>query len=125
MTTEQLASPYRPNGWTARQVIHHIPDSHLNCYIRFKWALTEERPLIKAYNETAWADLNKHEPIETSFMMLEAVHKKLVQLFHYMDLTQFNRTFIHPELGKELSLAWHLGQYAWHGEHHLGHLQLV
>lgn len=127
LTEEQLDTPYRDGGWTARQVIHHVPDSHVNSYIRFKWALTENSPTIKAYNEAAWAELadTKNQSIQVSLEFLKAVHAKLVTLLRSIPPEQLKRTFIHPESGREIKLDWNIGLYAWHGEHHLGHLKLI
>ena len=127
VTDVQLDTPYRPDGWTIRQVIHHIPDSHINSYMRFKWALTEDNPTIKAYKETAWAELpdTKNHPIQISLDLLTVVHAKLVILFSSMSPEQMKRTFIHPASGKEVSLERNIGSYAWHGNHHLAHVGLV
>lgn len=125
LSADQLNTPYRSNGWTLRQVIHHVPDSHLNSYIRFKWALTEDTPLIKAYNESAWAELSDYEivPMERSLDFLEMLHARWVPLLKSLSEDQLNRSFIHPEHGKEVPLKTNIGLYAWHGEHHLGHLK--
>lgn len=123
----QLDTPYRPGGWTVRQVIHHIPDSHTNSYIRYKWALTEDNPTIKAYDETKWAVLEDTlgQPIELPLQYLTVLHARLVKLFRNLTQEQLQRTFVHPEMGKIIRLDWNIGQYAWHGEHHLGHVKLV
>ena len=123
----QLNTPYRPGGWTVRQVIHHIPDSHVNSYIRFKWALTEDNPTIKAYHEDLWAELydTKDQPIQVSLDFLKIIHTKLITIFKGLSAEQLKRTFIHPESGKQISLDWNIGQYAWHGEHHLAHIESV
>lgn len=127
LTEKQLDTPYRPGGWTLRQVIHHVPDSHVNSYIRFKWALTENNPLIKAYEEANWSELKdtKNTPIEVSLDLLQAIHKKLVVLLKSLSPDQLKRTFVHPESGNKITLDWNIGLYAWHGEHHLAHLNLV
>jgi len=127
VTENQLDTPYRAGGWTIRQVIHHIPDSHVNSYIRFKWALTEDNPTIKVYNEVAWAELydTKDQPIQISLDFLKVVHAKLVNVIKGMSQEQLKRTFVHPESGKQISLDWNIGMYAWHGEHHLGHIKSV
>lgn len=126
-TDNQLDTPYRPDGWTIRQVIHHIPDSHVNSYIRFKWALTEDNPTIKAYDEVAWAALydTKDLPIQISLDFLEVVQAKLVLVIKGMSADQLKRTFVHPVSGRTTSLDWNIGMYAWHGEHHLAHIQSV
>lgn len=127
ISDEQLDTSYRPDGWTVRQVIHHIPDSHVNSYIRFKWALTEDTPIIKAYNEGAWADLydTKDQPIQISLDFLKVVQSKLVRVIKGLSDDQLKRAFVHPESGKKTLLDWNIGMYAWHGEHHLEHIKSV
>jgi hypothetical protein len=122
----QLNTPYREGGWTVRQVIHHLPDSHINCYVRFRWALTEDRPAIKVYDETAWAELPDaaHGPIEMSLDLLAAVHGRWVALLRGMRPEDFAREFIHT-LSGPTTLARALGMYAWHGRHHLAHIKMV
>lgn len=118
MTDEQLETPYR--NWTIRQITHHIADSHLNSIIRFKWTLTEDRPTIKAYEEGDWVQLvdAKHGDVEPSLLLLEGLHSKWVQVLESMNPDQYQRTFLHPQSGEEVSL-WHaLNNYAWHGVHH-------
>jgi hypothetical protein len=116
----RLNTPYRPGGWTVRQVVHHVPDSHVNAYVRCKLALTEERPTIKPYDEARWAELldTAGTPIGVSLMLLEAVHRRWVILMRSLDEAQWSRTFVHPEHPAPLSLDWMLAQYAWHGKHH-------
>jgi uncharacterized damage-inducible protein DinB len=123
LTEEQLGKPYRPGGWTVRQVVHHLPDSHLNSYVRFKLALTEENPTIKPYAEDKWAELSDSEstPVETSLTMLEALHDRWVRLLRSLTPEQWKRTFRHPVLG-EMSLEKTLALYAWHGKHHVAHI---
>lgn len=123
LNDEQLETPYRPGGWTLRQLIHHVSDSHHNSYIRFKWALTEDTPLIKAYDEKEWANLfdTKSAPIEMSLLHLKAIHGKLVYLLKGLTPEQLKRTFIHPENNQETSLEENIGRYAWHGAHHYAH----
>jgi len=125
LTAEQLATPYRPEGWTVQQLIHHISDSHHNSYIRFKWALTEEKPIIKAYNEKEWAALfdSRKAPIAMSLKHLEAVHAKLVFLLKGLSSNDLKRTFIHPEGNVESSLKENIGRYAWHSNHHFAHIE--
>jgi len=119
----QLDTPYRPGGWTIRQVVHHLPDSHMNSLIRFKWALTEENPTIKAYEEAAWALQADYKlPIESSLKMLEGIHVHLVALFESFTEKEWERTFIHPQSGATVSLKRNLAMYAWHSEHHLAHI---
>jgi len=127
MTDAQLNTPYRPGGWTARQVAHHVPESHMNAYIRFKLALTEENPTIKPYKEDAWSSLPdvSREPVETSVVLLEALHKRWVTLLETMKPADFERPFFHPQQGKQLTLDWLLQLYAWHGKHHAAHIRNV
>ncbi len=124
LSKEQLDTPYRPEGWTLKQLIHHIADSHMNALLRFKWALTEEEPTIKAYNEKAFAELydSKLAPVEISLQFISALHGKWVILLENMSTTDFEKTFVHPETGKRYNLKEMLGHYSWHGKHHLAHL---
>jgi uncharacterized damage-inducible protein DinB len=124
LSPEQLNTPYREGGWTVRQVIHHVPDSHLNAYIRCKLALTEETPTIKPYDEAAWARLKDSEltPADVSLDLLEAVHTRWVTLLRSLQAEDFRRRFIHPEAGGARDLDWLVALYAWHGNHHLGHI---
>lgn len=126
LTSKQLDTPYRSGGWTARQVLHHLPDSHLNAYIRFKWTLTEDSPTIKAYNEKAWAETyeTKTDP-SLSVALLKALHAKWVVLLRSLTAEDLQKTFTHPETGKKITLERLIAMYAWHGEHHLGHLKLI
>jgi len=125
LTPEQLATPYRPEGWTIRQLIHHIADSHHHSYIRFKWALTEEQPVIKPYLEKGWANLfdAKTAPIDLSLNHLKAVHAKLVYLLKGLSRTDLERKFIHPDGKIETPLTINAGHYAWHGSHHYAHIE--
>lgn len=127
MTEAQLDTPYRPDGWTARQVIHHLPDSHMNAFIRFKLALSEDTPTIKPYDETRWALLADvpHTPVATSLALLEALHERWVILMRYMTDADWSRTYLHPEGNRTWRLDTALAQYAWHSRHHLGHVRLV
>ncbi len=123
LSEEQLDAPYRPGGWTVRQVAHHLPDSHMNSYGRFRLALTEDAPLIKPYNEAAWAELAdaKSAPINVSLALLENLHARWVILLRSMNDAQFARTFRHPDMG-EMRLDATLGLYAWHGQHHVAQI---
>ena len=123
LTSEQIETPYRPGGWTVRQVVHHVPDSHLNSYCRFKLALTEEQPTIRPYHEDRWAELSdaRAAPIEVSLALLESLHERWVLLLESLALTDFERTFRHPEIGV-VSLAQSASLYAWHGRHHVAHV---
>lgn len=120
---EALDTPYRPGGWTLRQVIHHVPDSHLNAFIRFKWALTEDEPTIKPYDEKAWATLPDVEatPVRTSLDMLDALHARWALLLRRLGEADWARTLQHPESGRQ-RLDVLAGHYAWHGRHHLAHV---
>ncbi|HEV8357810.1 MAG TPA: bacillithiol transferase BstA [Gemmatimonadales bacterium] len=124
LTEVQLDTPYRPGGWTVRQVAHHLPDSHLNAYIRFKLALTEDSPTIKPYAEARWAKLpdTAGTPVGVSLTLLEALHRRWVVLLKAMEEGQWARTFFHPEQEKFLPLDRILGEYAWHGRHHVAHI---
>jgi len=123
MSPEQLDTPYRPDGWTVRQVVHHLPDSHLNSYIRFKLALTEDQPTIKAYDENEWSGLSdaRTAPPEVSLDLLEALHRRFVLMLRSLEPKDFARTFIHPEIGV-VSLERNVALYAWHGRHHVAHI---
>ena len=125
LSEEQLETPYRPGGWTVRQVVHHVADSHHHSYIRFKWALTEDNPVIKAYFEKEWANLfdTRSAPISLSLAHLKAVHAKLVYLLKGLTPDQIQRTFTHPEGNSVTTLAENIGRYAWHGSHHFAHIQ--
>lgn len=125
LTKEQLDTCYRPDGWTVRQVVHHVSDSHHHSYTRFKWALTEDKPLIKAYNEADWAELSdsKTAPIQMSLEHLKAVHYKLVYLLKSLGDEDLNKSFMHPETNSEVLLKVNIGVYAWHGNHHYAHIE--
>jgi uncharacterized damage-inducible protein DinB len=118
LSRDQLETRYR--NWTIRQIVHHIPDSHLNSYVRYKWALTEVLPTIKAYDEGAWAALedSRTGDIRYPLDLLEALHARWVQLLRSMSDEQFDRSFIHPQTGQAVSLSAALGYYAWHCQHH-------
>lgn len=121
-----LDTPYRDGGWTARQVIHHLSDSHLNAYIRFKWTLTEETPTIKSYDEKLWAQTpDASLPPQISVDLISALHAKWTAMLERLDTEALNRRFTHPETGKQIPLDGMIALYAWHGEHHLGHLRIV
>jgi len=122
----KLDTPYREGGWTARQVVHHLADSHLNAYTRFRLALTEDRPTIKPYNEKLWAELPdaRMGPVQPSLALLEGLHDRWAWLLRGMKPEDFLRVFVHPERG-EMTLERTLRLYAWHCRHHLGHLEIV
>jgi uncharacterized damage-inducible protein DinB len=123
LSQEQLDTPYRPGGWTVRQVVHHVPDSHLNSYCRLKLALTEDEPTIKPYHEDRWAELvdSRTAPIEVSLAMLGSLHERWVLLLNSLTPAEFARTFRHPDIGV-LTLAKNVCLYAWHGRHHAAHI---
>jgi hypothetical protein len=119
----KLDTPYRPDGWTVRQVVHHVPDSHMNAFIRFKLALTEDTPTIKPYDESAWAKLEdaRSTPIETSLALLDSLHDRWVRVLRAMADAEFSRELNHPENGL-MSLDQVLAMYEWHGKHHVAHI---
>ena len=121
----QLDTPYRPGGWTVRQVVHHVPDSHMNAYIRMKFAITEEAPAIKAYDEARWAELPeaKTGPADMSVALLEALHRRWVAFLRALPDAEFGKAYVHPELGR-VTLDEALALYAWHGRHHAAHVEL-
>jgi uncharacterized damage-inducible protein DinB len=123
LSQEQLDTPYRDGGWTVRHVVHHVPDSHLNAYTRFKLALTEDTPTIKPYAEDRWAELadTKSTPIEVSLALLASLHDRWVRLLHSLKAEDWKRSFRHPELGL-VTLEKTLALYAWHGRHHVAHI---
>ncbi len=123
LSAQQLDTPYRPEGWTVRQLAHHVPDSHMNAYVRFKLALTEDEPTIKPYFEDRWAMLGDTQatPVEVSLVMLENLHERWVQLLRSLGEKEWKRTFRHPELGL-VTLEKNLALYAWHGRHHVAHV---
>lgn len=125
LTEAQLKTSYRPGGWTVRQLVHHISDSHHHSYIRFKWALTEDNPVIKPYLEKEWSKLfdAQSAPIHMSLAHLKAVHAKLVYLLKGLSREDLKRKFTHPEGNEETTLEENVGRYAWHGSHHFTHIQ--
>lgn len=123
LTDTQLDTPYRPGGWTVRQLVHHVADSHMNAYIRFRLALTEENPIIKPYEEAKWAELADARtlPIDVSLTLLDAMHERLVTLLRGTTDDAFQRTLSHPENGP-MTVDTLLGIYSWHGRHHVAHV---
>jgi hypothetical protein len=124
LPNEQLDTPYRPGGWSVRQVIHHCAESHMNCYIRIKWALTENNPVIKAYDEVLWSELpdNLSMPIQPTLSLLEGLHFRLAYLMRNLSEADLEKSFIHPENNSEYKIKQIIGSYAWHGNHHLAHI---
>lgn len=120
----QLQTPYRPGGWTVHQLVHHIADSHINAYTRFKLGLTEDNPVVKPYDQDAWANLSdtKKLPVNISVTLLHALHARWCQCMDDMDETQWQRTIYHPERKVEITLWELLKSYAWHGKHHTAHI---
>ncbi|MBX2967037.1 MAG: putative metal-dependent hydrolase [Cyclobacteriaceae bacterium] len=126
LTPAKLEQPYRPGGWTARQVIHHLADSHMNSYIRCKWMLTEETPVIKTYNEKAWAETPEvNADPALSLAIIKALHAKWCVLLRALTGTDLNKAFIHPETQRQVRFDRLIALYAWHSEHHLAHLKLI
>lgn len=125
LSDAQIDTPYRPGGWTVRQVVHHLPDSHMNSYVRFKLALTEDKPVVKPYAEERWAELHdaRTGPVELSLALLEAIHKRWTYFLRSLSEDDWKRTFIHPEANKVYDLKTVLALYAWHSEHHLAHIR--
>ena len=123
LSPEQLDTPYREGGWTVRQLVHHVPDSHMNAYVRFKLALTEDSPAIKTYEEARWATLpdTRLTPTDVSLVLLEALHQRWVLLMTALSEQEWERPFVHPEWGP-MPVGKALALYAWHGRHHLAHV---
>lgn len=127
LSEEDLNKTYRPDGWTIRQVVHHVADSHINAYTRFKWTLTEDNPTIKAYHEDRWATLEDvaATPVEVSLHLLAVLHFRWTVLMRSLSEEELKRAFFHPENKKTYSLDEMIGLYAWHGAHHLAHIKLA
>lgn len=120
----QLSTPYREGGWQVKQLVHHIADSHMNAYIRFKLGLTEDSPTIKPYEEKEWAKLADNEtvPVNVSITLLHALHQRWHATIENLTQDEFERTVVHPEHGRKMTLWFLLGMYAWHGKHHVAHI---
>ena len=126
LSDEQLDTPYREQGWSPRQIVHHVADSHLHSYIRFKGTLTEDTPTVKAYLQNAWAETPENAgPIEPSLDLLDALHRRWVHLLERLADVDWQRAFIHPESGRTITLEWNLGLYAWHGRHHAAQIEAL
>jgi hypothetical protein len=124
---ENLDISYRPGGWNARQVIHHIADSHMNAYIRLKWTLTEDTPTIKPYDQEKWSALpdSLSAPIEASLLLLKGVHTRFVLLLRSLKPEDFSKAFYHPENKRHITIEQLIALYAWHGRHHCAHLEII
>jgi hypothetical protein len=122
---QQLDAPYRPGGWTVRQVVHHVPDSHMNAYIRMKFAVTEDAPAIKAYEESRWAELPeaKTGPVDMSVALLDALHRRWLAFLRALPAAEFAKVYVHPELGR-VTLDEAVALYAWHSRHHIEHVRI-
>jgi hypothetical protein len=120
----RLSTVYRPNGWTVAQVVHHIADSHLNSYTRFKLALTEDTPAIRPYDEAAWGELPEARDLEVGYSLelIDALHARWVRMLRAMEPADWDREFFHPEAGTTIPLKVNVGLYAWHGRHHFAHI---
>lgn len=126
LSEKQLDTPYRPDGWTGRQVIHHVADSHMNALIRVKLALTEDTPMVKPYVEALWSEQVDYKmPIESSLAMIRGIHAHLSELFKHMTDEDYLREFTHPQYNYTRPIAYLCALYAWHGKHHLAHLKLL
>jgi hypothetical protein len=125
MDEAQLNEPYREGGWKIRQLVHHVADSHMNAYIRFKLALTEDVPVIKPYNEKLWAELKDTEnlPVNISLTLLHSLHKRWYEILANMQREEWERKVLHPEHNREMTLWYLLGMYSWHGRHHVAHIE--
>lgn len=124
LTDAHLDTPYREQGWSPRQIVHHVADSHLNSYVRFKWTLTEDTPTIKAYDQDAWARTPENAgPIEPSVAVFDALHTRWVDLLERLGDKDWQRSFVHPESGREVPLFLNLALYAWHGRHHAAQIR--
>ena len=120
----EINTPYRPDGWTVKQLVHHVADSHMNAYIRFKLGLTEDNPTIKTYEEAAWANLpdTQNLPINISLTLLHALHARWVEVIKGISVDEWSKTVFHPAQQKEITLWYLLGMYAWHSKHHVAHV---
>lgn len=125
LSKEQLDTPYRQDGWTVRQVVHHLPDSHINAYARCKLALTEDEPLIRTFDEAGWAELpDSQAPVEMSLRMLDALHERWIYLYERIDSRGWSRCLRHPDMGLRRLDEW-VVLYAWHGRHHVAQITML
>ena len=124
MDAAQLATPYRPGGWSVYQLVHHVADSHMHAYLRCKWALTEDNTVVKPYDQDAWASLADSElvPINISLTLLHALHQRFVAMLEDLPDESWHRTVFHPEQEQQISVWNLLGMYSWHGKHHVAHI---
>ena len=123
LTDARLDTPYRPGGWTVRQLVHHIADSHMNGFIRIRLSLTEDTPTIKPYDEKLWANLpDMRLPVDASLKIIDGLHTRWAALYRTLAPQDFARSFFHPEMGRTLALETHLQMYAWHSRHHVAHI---
>ena len=127
LSAAQLDTPYREGGWTLRQVVHHLPDSHINAYIRHKLAVTEEQPTIRPYEEAAWAELSdgRSGDIEVSLTLLAALHERWGRFLSSLPPDSFERSFLHPDIPGPVTLDKSVAMYAWHGRHHVAHVDAL
>lgn len=127
ISESQLDIPYRKDGWTVRQVVHHCADSHINAFIRFKLAMTEDNPVIKPYKESLWSELedSKYLPINSSLSIIQGIHYRWYILLKNLDADALKRKYTHPEHGKEFTLEEAIGMYSWHCQHHLAHIKSI
>ncbi len=124
LNDEQMDTPYRPGGWTVRQLVHHLPDSHMHSYLRFHWAITEDSPMIKPYDEKAWATMDYHQsvPVEVSLSLLKAIHDRWMILIDNLTEADMACSYRHPEDGQIYSVKKAILVYGWHGDHHIAHI---
>ncbi len=122
LNENQIDTPYRDGGWTVRQTVHHVADSHMNSFLRFRWAITEDNPTIKPYDEAKWAEIpDAKEPVEVSLTLIDSLHRRMVVMLRSFGPEEWRRTLVHPENGP-LTLDKMLGLYAWHSRHHVAHI---
>lgn len=126
LNKSQLQMQYRPNSWNIAEVVHHIADSHMNSLVRYKWTLTEDTPLIKAYDQMAWSSLGDYKAsVDISLTLIEALHRRWIILLKSLQDSDFEKSYIHPETNKHVSLGINTALYAWHGNHHLKHIEIA